>query len=73
MQGAHTPPPQSTSVSRPSLRPSWHWFATQVLGVVKMLQALDEQSPFATQPFPTAHAEHWPPPQSMSVSKPSFC
>src|SRR6185312_11178549 len=85
----HVAPPQSVSVSVPSLRLSAHWFSTQVL--VRASQALVEQSESFTQrqtppleqsllvqseftehPLPARQAGQTPPPQSVSVSAPSF-
>ena len=63
---AHTPP-QSTSVSRPSLRLLLQ--LTQILPVHAPLM----QSRFTEHFFASAQAAHAEPPQSMSVSSPSRC
>jgi hypothetical protein len=64
------PPPQSTSVSRPSRRWSAHWLATQVS--VWASQALLTQSLLIWHPLPVAHGAQTGPPQSTSVSCPSL-
>jgi hypothetical protein len=61
-------PPQSTSVSLPSLAPSRHAFATQRCVVV--LQKALAQSAAALQPRPVAHFVLHEPPQSTSLSVP---
>src|SRR2546422_802970 len=64
------PPPQSKSVSSPSCWWSVHWVATPVRAPAS--QALEAQSPSTRHLRPLAHAGHMPPPQSRSVSLPSF-
>src|SRR2546425_405868 len=65
-----TAPPQSTSVSEPSFCCSPHWRARQRSEVA--LQALEAQSASTLHCLPTAQAGQVPPPQSTSVSLPSF-
>ncbi len=65
------PPPQSTSVSLPSCCASVHWLVAHL--PVTLSHALSTQSPLTRHPLPTAQGEQVPPPQSMSVSLPSFC
>src|SRR5439155_19564560 len=59
-------PPQSTSVSRPFIEPSWHWSATQVW--LRALQKPVWQSPAARHALVSPHLPQTVPPQSMSVS-----
>ena len=61
-------PPQSLSVSSPSLRPSSHAVALQRCDC--MLHIPVEQSPSAAQAWPASHFFAQPPPQSLSVSPP---
>src|SRR5437588_860182 len=61
-----TPPPQSTSVSAPSLAWSAHWLATHLSEIPS--QALLVQSALAAQSLPAAQVGQTPPPQSRSVS-----
>jgi hypothetical protein len=67
---AQMPPPQSTSVSLPSLTWSSHVEATQV--PEPMSHTVDAQSRVSLQSLPTAQAAQVPPPQSTSVSLPSL-
>jgi hypothetical protein len=60
------PPPQSTSVSAPSLRPSPHWLATHT-SVIELQKPL-LQSASLRHLSASAHGEQSGPPQSTSVS-----
>jgi hypothetical protein len=68
-RAAHEPPPQSTSVSAPSLSRLLH-VATCVHTIAG--HRPDAQSGPAAQDWPTEHFLRHMPPQSMSVSAPSL-
>ncbi|CAG8592541.1 7758_t:CDS:2 [Acaulospora colombiana] len=70
MNTMHIDPPQSTSVSRPSLIPSTQLLDTQTCGDTNILQALLIQSLAPRQNLPNPHGRHIGPPQSTSVSRP---
>src|SRR4051812_14553216 len=63
-------PPQSRSVSFPSFSVSVHCAITHVF--VTGLQRAPVQSAATAQAFPSAHFVEQEPPQSVSVSSPSF-
>src|SRR4051794_2504976 len=67
-QPGHTPPPQSTSVSRPFFVMSVQLGPAQTFPTQELLT----QSPLTRQARPPLHFGHIPPPQSTAVSMPFF-
>jgi hypothetical protein len=68
----HVPPPQSTSVSAPFMVPSVHEGAAAAHVFVPGSQTVLVQSEPVVQALELAHFGHVAPPQSTSVSAPSF-
>ena len=64
-------PPQSSAVSLPFCTPSLHDGGWQVAGVPEQTPVV--QSPPIRHSSPGTQRLHRPPPQSTSVSLPSFC